>query len=194
LNRVAAVASSVESSSHPASHAIDGNSSTRWSSAFSDPQWLQVDLGAVKHVSRVKLTWEAAASANYDIQVSNDNATWTTIFTDTHANGGTDDITGLSATGRYVRMYSRARTTTYGNSLFEVEVFGDSNQACNPVLGERLETGAPSATSSSCSIGPAPGRLGALASVLGSIGALGVAWRRSRRRLARRAQGATRRT
>ena len=29
-----------------ASAAVDGNTGTRWSSAFSDPQWLQVDLGA----------------------------------------------------------------------------------------------------------------------------------------------------
>ena len=31
----------------PASAAVDGNAGTRWSSAFSDPQWLQVDLGAI---------------------------------------------------------------------------------------------------------------------------------------------------
>ncbi|MEY9907296.1 hypothetical protein ABIA35_003525 [Catenulispora sp. MAP12-49] len=40
-----ATVSSIENSSYPASNAVDGNSSTRWSSQFSDPQWLQVDLG-----------------------------------------------------------------------------------------------------------------------------------------------------
>lgn len=30
----------------PASAAVDGNTGTRWSSTFSDPQWLTVDLGA----------------------------------------------------------------------------------------------------------------------------------------------------
>ncbi len=38
-------ASSTESAAFPASNATDGNTGTRWSSAFSDPQWLQVDLG-----------------------------------------------------------------------------------------------------------------------------------------------------
>ncbi|HEX4223639.1 MAG TPA: discoidin domain-containing protein, partial [Pseudonocardiaceae bacterium] len=38
-------ASSVESTSFPASNATDGDITTRWSSGFADPQWLQVDLG-----------------------------------------------------------------------------------------------------------------------------------------------------
>jgi hypothetical protein len=41
-----ATASSTESARFPASAAVDGNTSTRWTSAFSDPQWLQVDLGS----------------------------------------------------------------------------------------------------------------------------------------------------
>ena len=41
-----ATASSTENAGTPASAAVDGNTGTRWSSAFSDPQWLQVDLGA----------------------------------------------------------------------------------------------------------------------------------------------------
>src|ERR1700709_684427 len=38
-----ATASSTENAASPASNAVDGNTGTRWSSAFSDPQWLQVD-------------------------------------------------------------------------------------------------------------------------------------------------------
>ena len=41
-----ATASSTENASFPASNAVDGNTGTRWSSAFADPQWLQVDLGS----------------------------------------------------------------------------------------------------------------------------------------------------
>ena len=43
----AATASSTESATFPASNAVDGNAGTRWSSAFSDPQWLEVDLGSL---------------------------------------------------------------------------------------------------------------------------------------------------
>ncbi|HXK19012.1 MAG TPA: discoidin domain-containing protein, partial [Polyangiaceae bacterium] len=153
LPRVAATASSQESSSLSAAKAIDGNMTTRWSSQFSNPQWLSVDLGEVQFINRVKITWQNSASADYDIQVSNDNNTWTTVFTDAHADGGTDDITGLAATGRYVRMYSRARKTQYGNSLFEMEVFGDANESCRRVLGESFH-GEAGEQDSSCSVVP----------------------------------------
>ena len=45
-------ASSVHGPSWLASNATDGSLTTRWSSAFSDPQWLQVDLGTPQPVCR----------------------------------------------------------------------------------------------------------------------------------------------
>src|SRR6266487_1090439 len=67
-----ATASSLQSSSYPASNAVDGSPSTRWSSAYSDPQWIRVDLGSTYVISEVKLTWEAAYGKAYLIQVSAD--------------------------------------------------------------------------------------------------------------------------
>ncbi|WP_161790156.1 discoidin domain-containing protein, partial [Streptacidiphilus carbonis] len=55
-----ATASSTENATFPASAAVDGDTGTRWSSAFSDPQWIQVDLGAESSLSQVVLQWEAA--------------------------------------------------------------------------------------------------------------------------------------
>jgi F5/8 type C domain len=69
-----ATASSSENSTLGPAKAVDGNVTTRWSSAFSDPQWLQVDLGSSKAINRVVLRWEAAYSTSYDIQFSNDAA------------------------------------------------------------------------------------------------------------------------
>src|SRR4051812_14207513 len=57
-----ATASSVENAGTPASAAFDGNAGTRWASAFADPQWIQVDLGAAATISQVVLTWEAASA------------------------------------------------------------------------------------------------------------------------------------
>jgi hypothetical protein len=112
LSASSAVASSQETASLGAGLAIDNNAGTRWSSAFADPQWLYVDLGASRKVNRVVLNWEGAASANYDIETSTSSSgPWTKIYGTTAGNGGLDDLTGLSGTGRYVRMYSRARTT-----------------------------------------------------------------------------------
>ena len=53
-------ASSAENAGTAAGNATDGNTGTRWSSAFSDPQWIQVDLGATATISQVVLNWEAA--------------------------------------------------------------------------------------------------------------------------------------
>ncbi len=131
LSRASATASTVESPSYAASFAIDGSLTTRWSSWFIDPQWLYVDLGSINRVRRVVLRWEAAASKDYDIQVSNAAAgPWTTVFSQPAGDGGVDDITGLNANARYVRMYSRQRVLNAGNSLFEFEIYGDSNLAC----------------------------------------------------------------
>ena len=120
----AATASSLENTNYPATNAFDGNLSTRWSSAFSDPQWIQVDLGATYNISEVVLYWEAAYGKSYQIQVSSDATNWTTIYSTTNGLGGTEDLTGLSGTGRYVRMYGTVRGTVWGYSLWEFQVYG----------------------------------------------------------------------
>ena len=102
---------------------MDGNTGTRWSSAFSDPQWLQVDLGASHTISQVVLNWETAYGTAFQIQTSTDGTNWTTVYSTTTGTGGnqTLDVTG---TGRYVRMNGTARTTQYGYSLWEFQVYG----------------------------------------------------------------------
>ncbi len=116
-------ASSVESASFPPANATDGNTGTRWSSAFSDPQWLKVDLGATHAISQVVLNWEAAYARAFQIQTSGDGTTWTTIYSTTTGTGGVQTLP-VSGTGRYVRMYGTQRATQYGYSLWEFGVFG----------------------------------------------------------------------
>jgi len=70
-----ATTSSTENASFPASAAVDGNTGTRWSSAFSDPQWLEVDLGSSQAICQVVLTWETAYATAFQIQVSTDGST-----------------------------------------------------------------------------------------------------------------------
>ncbi|MGI5238369.1 galactose-binding domain-containing protein [Dactylosporangium sp. CA-139066] len=108
--------------------AVDGNASTRWSSAYSDPQWIAVDLGQAYNLSRVRLNWEVAYGKAYQIQTSPDNATWTTVYSTTTGDGGVDDI-ALSGTGRYVRVYGTQRGTQWGYSLWDLSVYGSGNLA-----------------------------------------------------------------
>jgi fibronectin type 3 domain-containing protein len=118
-----ATASSVQGAGYPASNAVDGSLSTRWSSAFSDPQWLEVDLGATHSISKVVLYWETAYATAFQIQTSNDGTNWTTIYSTTTGTGGTQTL-NLTGSGRYVRMYGTKRATGYGYSLWEFQVFG----------------------------------------------------------------------
>jgi fibronectin type 3 domain-containing protein len=118
-----ATASSLQAAGYPAADAVDGNLSTRWSSAFSDPQWLEVDLGATHAISQVVLSWENAYATAFQIQESADGTTWTTIYSTTTGTGGTQTL-NVTGSGRYVRMYGTARATGYGYSLWEFQVYG----------------------------------------------------------------------
>jgi hypothetical protein len=118
-----ATASSTENGTFAASAAFDGNTGTRWSSAFSDPQWIQVDLGASYTIGQVLLNWEAAYATGYQIQTSADGSAWTTVYATTSGTGGTQTLT-VSGTGRYLRLYGTTRATPYGYSLWELQVYG----------------------------------------------------------------------
>jgi beta-glucosidase len=117
-------ASSVQSgTSYTAYYATDGDPGSRWSSAASDPQWLEVDLGAQQQICGVSLLWEAAYATAFQIQVSNDNATWTTVYSTTTGAGGNQALS-VSATDRYIRMNGTVRATQFGYSIFEFDVYG----------------------------------------------------------------------
>ncbi|WP_162848377.1 discoidin domain-containing protein [Paenibacillus nanensis] len=118
------IMSSTNEDGRPAANANDGNGETRWASASSDPQWIQVDLGAPYLVSRVQLDWEAAYGRAYELQVSNDGESWTGVYSTTTGDGGTDTVKFEETEARYVRMLGTSRGTMYGYSLWEFKVFG----------------------------------------------------------------------
>lgn len=106
-----------------ARNAVDGDPGTRWSSAFADPQWIQIDLGARADISRVALTWEAAYATSFRIEVSDDAQAWTVLHQTATGVGGAQSL-AVSGAGRYVRMYGAQRATPYGYSLWEFQVYG----------------------------------------------------------------------
>lgn len=107
---------------YPAANACDGRADTRWSSAFSDPQWLAVDLGAVQRISRVELIWEAAFARVYSIEVSLDGKQWKEVSLSKEGRGGTERIGFAPIEARWVRMSGKQRSTPYGYSLWEMRV------------------------------------------------------------------------
>jgi uncharacterized protein (TIGR02145 family) len=124
-----ATASSSEGNYTP-DKAVDGNGTTRWSSNYSDPQWIKIDLGTTYSINQVVLVWELASASDYSIEVSSaENGPWTPIVSKSRMPYGarTDNLTGLTGSGRYIRMNGKYRTTPYGYSLYSFEVYSGGN-------------------------------------------------------------------
>ncbi len=146
-----ATSSSTENASTSASAAVDGNTATRWSSAFGDPQWLEVDLGATAAISRVVLRWEAAYARAFRIQTSDNGTAWTTVHSTTTGTGGVQSL-DVNGSGRYVRFHGTQRGTAYGYSLWEFQVYGSGegtppgNEIPDPTTASLEAAGGPLTT------------------------------------------------
>jgi beta-glucanase (GH16 family) len=136
LNKPATV-TSTENTSFTGNLAVDGNMVTRWSSAFSDPQSITVDLGADYNISEVKISWESAMGKDYLVQVSNDQSTWTQLKSVTGNSTATNDWTGLSGHGRYLQVYGTARATQWGYSILELEAYGSLHSSTLAVANNK---------------------------------------------------------
>jgi exo-beta-1,3-glucanase (GH17 family) len=128
-------ASSTENADYtPASAAVDGKADTRWASTFSDPQWLQVDLGSSATLTRVVLNWEAAYGTAFTLEASeNGTGNWSQLYSTTTGTGGVQNLT-VSGTGRYVRFTGTKRVGGYGYSLWEFQVYGSSTPGPTPTV------------------------------------------------------------
>jgi chitosanase len=135
-----ATASSAESARFAPGKAVDGSGGTRWASAAgAGTQWLRIDLGGLRPVNRVRIVWETAYAKAYQVQVSTDGATWGNLYSTRSGNGGTDDLTRLAGVGRYLRVLTTQRGTSYGYSLWEMQVYG-TGRGADPVLTAPVPT------------------------------------------------------
>jgi hypothetical protein len=114
----------VDGTTYPAKAVTDGRSDTRWSSEFSDPQWIAVDLGEAREVSRLMIRWEAAHAKAYAVQVSDDGKSWKTVHEVKACTGGEEEVRFAPVTARWVRIHGTARATQYGYSIWELGVYG----------------------------------------------------------------------
>jgi len=122
--------SSLENNYYSAKSIVDGNLNTRWSSSFSDNQWIQVDLGNAYNLTGCNITWEDSKAKSYTIQISNDATKWTTIYTYSNNSSATNNLS-LTGSGRYIRINCLIRSDKYGFSIWEFEVYGALAGNCN---------------------------------------------------------------
>ena len=114
---------------HVATQAVDGsmNPGSSWTAGFvenqTDTQWIKVNLGASYNICRVYISWEDAAR-DYTIEISSDDANWTTIDSVTNNTDTGNDRTGLSGVGQYVRVHMTKKQGIWNNySIFELRVY-----------------------------------------------------------------------
>lgn len=117
------VSSSNENGELTGKNIADGNMDTRWSSAWTDDEWIYIDLGESRFVSYVEFCWEAAFATVYQVQVSQDGTNWTTVNEITNGQGGKEK-TDINQNARFVKMRGINRSTQYGYSLYEMSVYG----------------------------------------------------------------------
>ncbi len=114
-----------------ASKAIDGNVGSRWESDHGvDPQYLTVDLGNVYSVKDIAIYWEGASAKEYTVEVSADGSNFQELIQVTDTHGKRTDNLKLSKEiqVRTIRINCTARTTNYGDSIYEIGFFGNDPQ------------------------------------------------------------------
>lgn len=128
---------------------IGSRSNAGWSSLFPSghnaavPEWIGYDLGALKTISKAIVfnAWQSLAECfpcDYEIQVSNDAETWTTVFAvqnDTNfTKVGARVMKFEPVNARYVRFVGTRQSGIsegFGMQLSELEIYGTDFTAAN---------------------------------------------------------------
>ncbi|MYS19071.1 beta-glucosidase, partial [Streptomyces sp. DvalAA-14] len=86
-------------------------------------------------ISGIVLNWESAYGTGYHIDVSDNGTAWTPLYSTTTGKGGIEKLP-VTGKGRYVRLTGTARSSGYGYSLWEFQVYGtvDTSTATPPML------------------------------------------------------------
>ena len=124
---ISSVTASGAEAGNPASQAIDGDLTTRWSN-FGVGSTLTADLGATKSVCSVGVAWYKGTlrASSYTVSVSTTGSTFTTVFSG--QSSGTSnalEVVSFAATAaRYVRITVNGNTESDWASITELAVTG----------------------------------------------------------------------
>jgi hypothetical protein len=133
----------------PSQEAVDGDTSTAWRSKSGASQWILVNLGKSRSLTRVVLKWGAAFGTSYTVQGLDSAGVPKNLFTTGVGDGGVDDIDTLHGVGKYVRLIlTRKNLADSGYVLREIEVYSapatsSVDRANEPIGGYVLEQNYP---------------------------------------------------
>jgi hypothetical protein len=108
-------------------YAADGNLATRWSTCVDQAatQYIEVDLGKVLAVDGLELndsTDTADVATSYNVQVSTDNVTFTTVATSAAAAAADLVVAFTPVSARYVRFNQTGVSATRWWSVDEIVI------------------------------------------------------------------------
>lgn len=108
---------------------FDGDSETRWASAYKDGEWVCMDFGRPKTVSKIVIKWEQAYAPSFEILSSDDANTWTRVVMLEGQKGGTNEIVFQPVLARYIKMAGLSRANEdWGISVWEIEPYGPKDR------------------------------------------------------------------
>ena len=108
---------------------VEGDLLTRWSSGYADNQWVSLDFGLPKVLTKLVIFWETAYAVDYDILGSDDNENRQVILSLKDQDGGVDQVELAPTKVRYVRVLGKRRfNPEWGISMWEILCLGPASE------------------------------------------------------------------
>ena len=129
------------SGSGTAHNAFDANLSTDWTASANgtgggDSASITVDLGAKYDICKVSLYWGSNYGKSFMIEGSNDDSSFTNLYTTTGNNADSSIISLPDLSYQYIRMQGVTRSNTNnGYTIDEMQVFGELSNPCSSPAG-----------------------------------------------------------
>lgn len=107
----------------------DGDAGSFWQAKDKENLWVEIDLGKVKSLNTIILTWDPnAAGTDFDLMISKNGKDYTSILTvkawDAVGDGGVNKILFEEVDARYVKLANMTNTATPWNAtLYEFEIY-----------------------------------------------------------------------
>ena len=108
--------------------AMDGKMDTRWSSNFSDNEWLLIEFDKTTAIVGLNIHWETAYGRDYNIEILNEDNEWVTLSQVRTSDGGIDALYFGLHQCKALRLNGLRRGTGWGYSIWEIELLGPDKQ------------------------------------------------------------------
>ena len=97
-----------------------------WHSELSGDQWLLVDSRTTRVFTGLSIGWGDDYAGNYDVLISDDGSTWTSVYAATKNTSGPDTIRLEETHARFIKIACRKSSTGKGFGIGPVRLMGAS--------------------------------------------------------------------